>query len=115
MLHKVHFLLHNVHCKDLIACGSNVRLDLKQLLDHLREIRAIVSRDFGVSTLQNPFIEPIHIIGSEGWLQGCHFVQYTAERPNVALVIIGLIPPYLWRCIVWSTCLSIQKSLFRDL
>jgi hypothetical protein len=87
-----------------------VRIHCNKTLQKLINVFAIMGRYFRVNALKNLLEEAIHVLSSKGRLQSCDLIEHTAERPDVALAIIGLIFPYLGACIVRSTCLCIEQA-----
>ena len=73
--------------------------------------------DPGKLSLDDLFVEALHVVGAEGRHQGAHLVQDAAKRPNVALAVVGLVAPHLWTRVVRSACLRVTQALlhnFRD-
>ena len=71
--------------------------------------------DARVLAFDDFLVESLHVICSERRHQGTHFVENTAERPDITLRIIGLISPNFWTGIIRCTGLSVAESLFDDL
>ena len=73
--------------------------------------------DPGKLSLDDLFVEALHVVCTEGRHQGAHLVQDAAKRPNVALAVVGLVAPHLGTRVVWSACLRVAQALldnFRD-
>lgn len=61
-----------------------------------------------------PPIEPLHILGIEGRLESTDVIDHDPERPNIALGIIGLIPPDLRTGIIGRSRLRIRQRILHD-
>lgn len=55
-------------------------------------------------------IQSIHADTSERGLQSTHFVGYAAQRPDIAFLVVRVVPPDLWARVVGCACLSICQS-----
>ena len=65
-----------------------------------------------MDTSEDFFIQTLHIVSSEWRFQSYRFVEDKAKRPNVTLVVVGLVPPHLGAGIIWSACLGVQHAFF---
>jgi hypothetical protein len=90
-------------------------VNVDELLDHLAELFGVLSWDLGVVTLQHLFKEPIHVSSSEGRLERSNFVEHAAQRPQVALIVVGLVLPHLRAGVVGSACLGVEHAFLGDL
>ncbi len=54
----------------------------------------------------------MHALGSEWWQKGAHFVKNASETPNIAEMIVWLVLPNFGTGIIWSSCLSREKTSF---
>ena len=61
-----------------------------------------------ILTFKYSLIEPIHIIGTERWLQSAHLVEDTAKGPNIALTVIWLVSPDFRAGIVGCASLRVE-------
>jgi len=95
------------HIEDLIAAGAHSWSDLDEALDGLGEIVGEVARDLGVHAAQHLLVEPLHVLGAEGWFKSDGFIEHTTKRPDIGLMIVRLIPPDFRTRIVRSTSLRI--------
>jgi len=69
--------------------------------------------DRWIDAFENSFVQSVHIVGSEGGLESCNLVQYTAERPDVTLAVVWFVTPHFWRRVVRCACLGVQQTFFR--
>lgn len=60
------------------------------------------------------FVQALHVVGPEGWVQGAHFVENAAQRPNVTFGVVGHIPPDFRTGVVRGTRLCITQPLLHD-
>lgn len=67
-----------------------------------------------VSSLDR-LVKQVHICSLERRRQCDHFVEDTAQRPYITLIIVGLIFPYLWRCIIGRASLREEHTIFLGL
>jgi hypothetical protein len=44
---------------------------------------AVSIADLGVGSFDDLFVEAVHVLGAEGRLEGGHFVDDAAKRPNI--------------------------------
>ncbi len=68
-----------------------------------------------VDAPQDLLIESLHVFSPEGWLQSDGLIEDTAQGPDVAFMIVGLVPPYLGTSIVGCAGLSVEEALFGHL
>lgn len=66
-------------------------------------------------SFEHPLVEAVHVFGPKRWYQSTYLIYDTAQRPDIALAIIGEILPNLWRSIVGRSRLCIEHSLLRHL
>lgn len=62
------------------------------------------------SPFADSLVELAHVFTVKRGLQCEHLVNDAAERPNIALEVVGLVFPDLRRSIVGSSCLGIIKA-----
>lgn len=72
-------------------------------------------RKFGVHARKDAVVETAHAFGAKGWVQRAHLVDDTAERPQVALVVIRFLLPDLGTGVVGGSCLRIKHTVLRNL
>jgi hypothetical protein len=61
------------------------------------------------------FVKTLHVVCSERRHEGTHFVQDTAERPNITFGVVGHVSPNLRAGVVGRAGLCVTQSLFDDL
>ena len=54
--------------------------------------------------------ETLHALGSEWWKKRYHFIENTAERPDVTQMIVRLFFPYLRTSVIRGACLRLQEA-----
>ena len=101
--------------KKLIARGSFDRVHSKQTFDNVAEFSRIVLWKLWIGAREDTIIETLHVFGSEWWVKRAHFIDDATEGPNITLIIIRLLLPYFWTCIIRSACLSIKQSILSNL
>ena len=100
------------------------RFHCQHHLYNIIQIYTIVTGQLGISTFDNFLIKPIHILSPKWWLLTSHLINHTSSWPyirswhslfpKILLLIIWLIHPYFWRCVIRSSSLCIKQSFFRD-
>jgi hypothetical protein len=78
------------------------------------EILGVTWGDWRELAFNNLVIKAFHISSSEWWVQSAEFIENTTHTPDIALVIVRLILPNFWACVVGSACLSVKKTSFSD-
>ena len=81
-------------------------------LDHIHDVLGVADGKVGDPALAYTFEKLIHVICLEGWLQGTHLIEDASQAPDITLVVVRLILPYLRACIVWCSSLSLKKTAF---
>lgn len=72
-------------------------------------------RDSGTVAFDHLLVEAFHVVGMEGWLQSCHLIEDTPQRPDIGLVVVGLVLPDLRRGVVGRAGLGVEEPFFGDL
>lgn len=65
---------------------------------------------FGIHSFEDFAVEALHAFCSEWRLESDEFVEHTAERPDIAAPVIGLIFPDLRRGVVRSAGLGVEEA-----
>lgn len=106
---------HDRHFQDTLAARPHLGRHLDQGLHQVCEVRGVDVRYFRVDTSKYFLIEPLHVVSSKRRFQGYRFIEHAPERPDVALVVVGLISPDLGARIVRRPRLSVEHALLGDL
>jgi hypothetical protein len=69
-------------------------------------------RNLRVDSSQNFLVKTLHVFCSKGRFQSNCFIKYTSQRPNVTFLIVRLISPYFWTCIIWCPSLGVKQTFF---
>lgn len=77
--------------QDVFDRWTLIRVLIKQATDKVFEVVGIHCRDGGITFLNDFPNEAQEVIGIEGVLELTHFVQDTAERPNIRLVRVRFV------------------------
>jgi hypothetical protein len=75
----------------------------------------VVVSNLGVTSLDDLFVETIHVFSAERRFEGNHFIDNTAQGPDVRLGVIGFVLPDLGTGIVGSPGLGVEESVLGDL
>lgn len=110
-LYFLHVWLNELWLKNLVARRSFGWVHLEQVFYYSSEILAVEFRQFRVWSWQNCSKQAIHVGCFKGRAQCCHFVYHTAQRPNIALVVVRLIFPHLRTSIVWGSSLRVEHAI----
>jgi len=88
-----------------------LRFRLQQALHHVAQILGKLLRNHRVVALQHLPEQSVHVVRLEGRLETDHFVENASERPQVRLVVVGLVAPDLGTCVVRSARLGVVQTL----
>ena len=91
----------------LAAVWSGSRVELTAQPHHVHEVFGVLGRQGWKPALAHLSEKLIHIVGSEGWIQGTHFIEDAPQAPNIALVVVGLVLPNFGTGVVWCTGLCL--------
>lgn len=67
-------------------------------------------RYFRVNPAKYFLVESSHVICSEGGLERYGFVEDTAQRPDVTLAVVRLVPPHFRTGVVRGPSLGVKQS-----
>jgi hypothetical protein len=67
----------------------------------------ISSRDCRIPCHLDILVESLHIRRHKRWSETAHLIDNAPERPDVAFVVVGLIPPNLWASIIGCSRLCV--------
>jgi hypothetical protein len=67
-----------------------------------------MARNLRIGAFKDALEETVHVISPKRRNKGTHLIDYTAQGPNVRLVVIGLVLPNLGTCIVRSSSLGVE-------
>lgn len=73
---------------------------LKHHLYHDCQIVGVVRRQMRIKSPHNFLEKALHVVSPEWRLKGNGLIKYTPQRPNIWFLIICLVFPDLWACIV---------------
>jgi hypothetical protein len=83
------------HIEELLTAGPVSWVCLQDAPDQEYQVLTILICDPWVLAPEDLTEQRLHILGQKWWSEHEHLVYYTAEGPNVTLVVIWLIPPNL--------------------
>lgn len=72
-------------------------------------------RNSGILSLNDFFVQALHIICSKRWNQCTHFVENATQRPNITFWIVRHVSPNFRACIIRSARLCVTQSFFNNL
>jgi hypothetical protein len=96
---------------DLVTVGPRTSSYLDQSLAHRPKVMRVSLWYSCQVTFEYFLIQPLHILGCERRLESNHFIEDAAERPDIALDVVGLVSPDLRTGIIGRASLSIVQAL----
>jgi len=97
--------------QNLVTIGAVLRLHDEASFEHVSQVSRVVAWDGVVFACDDLRVEALHGCGAEGRQERDHFVEDAAQRPDVRLVVVGLIFPHFWRAVVGRARLGAQQAL----
>lgn len=98
--------MDDLEVENLFAARSLVWVYLKKKFNQVVQIAGVVVWNFFVGTREHRFEQLVHCLRAERRIKGRHLVDDAAKRPNIALVVVGLIFPDLGTRVVGRPSLS---------
>jgi len=97
--------------QNLVTIGAVLRLHDEASFEHVSQVSRVIAWDGVVFACDDLRVEALHGCGAEGRQERDHFVEDAAQRPDVRLVVVGLIFPHFWRAVVGRARLGAQQAL----
>lgn len=101
--------LNNFLVQKSVAGWSQPRIRVQDNLDKRQELgmEVTVVLEGSIPGLYHFFVQLFHTIGFEWCSLRQHLVEDASERPDVALLVVRFVLPYLGARVIRSSCLSV--------
>ena len=98
------------HVENRITVRPGRWLHLYHVLYDRGQVIAEDTWNLRINAFENFLVKSLHVFCPEWRLKSNCFIQYAAKRPDIRLVVVGLISPHFRRCVVWSSGLSVEQA-----
>lgn len=100
--------------QQLLAAGTDRRVQLQALVDDAQQIVAVLGRDRVIDAPRYLAVEPLDGLGAEGRLLRTELVDYAPEAPDVAFLVVGAVLPDLGRRVIGRPRLRVRHLVLLD-
>ena len=109
-----HVLLDGGQVEQLVTRGSFHGADLETPGHDLVQVLGVDRRDSLELSFLHFLVQLFHLPRVERRASVAHLVHDAAQRPDVALGVVGFVSPHFWTGVVWRAGLRVDQSVLHD-